>query len=389
MCLVFVPLCFVLQFFHYVGSLMSVGNKRGITADDIWSLKQESEAEKLLHEYDGCYAALGEGATMWKTFLRIHRRKWFLSAFFMLGYVIFNLASPIIFRYFLVSLKTDSYEGIYYAVGIFVCTLLATLFQNQSLHHVFGIGQRMRAMAISLVYRRALALNAASMNGLSTGSIVNLMSNDSQRFFDLLPMVNLIWAAPIQIIISTYFLFDLLGYAALTGVGTLLLVVPIQRKIAQRMELLRKEHMPITDARVNLCSEVLQGMRVVKFFSWEMAFFDKLQEFRKAELKVVWNELKFFCYFIFFMIVAPGAATVVTFVSYHLLGHEITPEIAFPVLRYFFFECMLVFCCFGSCCCVAALGTAVVDTADGAAAAVVDVCLGGVCAVCSMCSDFL
>lgn len=40
------------------------------------------------------------------------------------------------------------------------------------------------------------------------GEIVNLMSVDAQRFMDLAPFLNLVWSAPLQIILAIYFLWQ-------------------------------------------------------------------------------------------------------------------------------------------------------------------------------------
>lgn len=131
-------------------------------------------------------------------------------------------------------------------------------------------GIRLRALVISLVYRHSLKLNAAARTGVrcvvvvvpgacstmqwflvsrsaqglgmslkwylrvldgkpplgsvtliktyvhwscacSNGQIVTLLANDSQKFYELMPLANLVWAAPLQIGIATYFLILFLG----------------------------------------------------------------------------------------------------------------------------------------------------------------------------------
>lgn len=40
------------------------------------------------------------------------------------------------------------------------------------------------------------------------GEIVNLMSVDAQRFMDVFPFLNLLWATPLQVILAIYFLWQ-------------------------------------------------------------------------------------------------------------------------------------------------------------------------------------
>ena len=43
------------------------------------------------------------------------------------------------------------------------------------------------------------------------GEIVNLMSVDAQRFMDLTTYLNMLFTAPVTIILALYFLWDVLG----------------------------------------------------------------------------------------------------------------------------------------------------------------------------------
>lgn len=44
---------------------------------------------------------------------------------------------------------------------------------------------------------------------LSTvGEVVNLMSVDAQRFMDLTTFLNMLWSAPVQIVLALYFLWQ-------------------------------------------------------------------------------------------------------------------------------------------------------------------------------------
>ena len=115
------------------------------------------------------------------------------------------------------------------------------------------------------------------------------MSNDSQKVFDLLPQIHLLWSAPMQILISSYLLYLALGVrwssqmiffstfqgkyihiydSAFAGVFVLISLVPINMFIAKLYGAVRNKHLPILDERVKLCSESLQSIRAIKFYNW-------------------------------------------------------------------------------------------------------------------------
>lgn len=69
--------------------------------------------------------------------------------------------------------------------------------------------------------------------------MVNLMSVDAQRLMDLTTYVNVLWSSPLTILISLYFLYDVMGPSTLAGVGVLVLLTPINlivSRIARKLQ---------------------------------------------------------------------------------------------------------------------------------------------------------
>jgi ATP-binding cassette subfamily C (CFTR/MRP) protein 1 len=143
------------------------------------------------------------------------------------------------------------------------------------------------------------------------------MSNDAQKFFEFCPMVHIVWAAPLQIACASYFLILYLGTSAAAGICAIMMVVPLNVLLAKVQVKWRRAHMPFTDERVKICSEVsiincalwpaisaftftgcracpwqvLQGIRAIKYYSWESAFIRKIMDTRQAEMRYVLKEL--------------------------------------------------------------------------------------------------
>jgi ABC-type multidrug transport system fused ATPase/permease subunit len=97
-------------------------------------------------------------------------------------------------------------------------------------------------------------------------------------------MIQLLFVAPVQFGVAFALLIVTLGPSALAGFAVLLVFGPFQTVVMRKMANLRKAIMPITDKRVKLAQEVLQGIRVVKFFAWEESFLSKLADLRALEL---------------------------------------------------------------------------------------------------------
>ncbi len=64
-------------------------------------------------------------------------------------------------------------------------------------------------------------------------------------------------------------LYRLLGVSAFLGLATMLLMAPSNGVIAKQLIGLQKEMMRLKDSRTKVMNEILNGMRVIKFFAWE------------------------------------------------------------------------------------------------------------------------
>lgn len=73
----------------------------------------------------------------------------------------------------------------------------------------WGVLERLMGPApYPAVHPQALVITNSAKRESSVGEIVNLMSVDAQRFMDLAPFLNLMWSAPLQIILAIYFLWQ-------------------------------------------------------------------------------------------------------------------------------------------------------------------------------------
>uniref|UniRef100_A0A8C2SF61 Multidrug resistance-associated protein 1 n=1 Tax=Capra hircus TaxID=9925 RepID=A0A8C2SF61_CAPHI len=152
--------------------------------------------------------------------------------------------------------KAPEWQGYFYTALLFISACLQTLVLHQYFHICFVSGMRIKTAVIGAVYRKALVITNAARKSSTVGEIVNLMSVDAQRFMDLATYINMIWSAPLQVILALYLLW---------------LVA----------------HMKSKDNRIKLMNEILNGIKVLKLYAWELAFKDKVLAIRQEELKVL------------------------------------------------------------------------------------------------------
>jgi ATP-binding cassette, subfamily C (CFTR/MRP), member 1 len=223
--------------------------------------------------------------------------------------------TPFVLRY-LVQFATDAYnagpgpraphiwKGLALVFGISLMQLLQSLANSQFNYRGMIVGGQCRAALIAVIFGKSLRISGRAkaggddiekgpprediddhdVKGWSNGKVTNLMAMDTNRIDLCLGFIHFIWTAPVLILTILVLLLVNLTYSALAGFIFLLIGAPILAKVVQRMFAQRDQINRITDQRVSLTQEILQGVRFVKYFSWEDSFLKRLGDIRKREI---------------------------------------------------------------------------------------------------------
>lgn len=115
-----------------------------------------------------------------------------------------------------------------YASGIVVLGALYALSLNHIYHLSFHTGMKARVSVCSLIYRKALRLSQTSLGEASPGKMVNLLSNDVNRFDWASFFMNVLWTAPLLAFIVGWIMWIEVGFVGVIGILVIFSIVPIQ-----------------------------------------------------------------------------------------------------------------------------------------------------------------
>ena len=116
---------------------------------------------------------------------------------------------------------------------------------------------------------------------------MNLMSVDSQRIIDFFLVANMVWSAPLQIIIALVFLWQQLGIASLAGLLFMTFLIPFNGYMTNKVRKYQLIMMRVKDQRVKLMNEILNGIKVLKLYAWETSFVKQILSLRSKEVKAL------------------------------------------------------------------------------------------------------
>ncbi|KAI8633413.1 ABC transporter [Xylariaceae sp. FL1651] len=123
----------------------------------------------------------------------------------------------------------------------------------------------------------------------ATGRLANLMSADVDAISWGRDFIMVMFGVPCGVIFALIGLYQLLDWPALVGTVALLALTPLPILISRKMIGLQREMKQIQDSRISAISEYLASIRAIKYFAWEDAIIEKVEEIRGGEQKKIWS----------------------------------------------------------------------------------------------------
>ncbi|XP_074915087.1 multidrug resistance-associated protein 1 isoform X6 [Buteo buteo] len=239
--------------FWWITGLMIQGYRRPLEAKDLWSLNKEDKSEEIVpslarnwakewaktkrqplnmlylpkkqqksSDSNGDVTEEAEAliikpsqksseASLFKVLYKTFGPYFLMSFLFKAAHDLLMFAGPEILKLlinFVNNKAAPNWQGYFYTVLLFVCACLQTLILHQYFHICFVTGMRLKTAIVGVIYRKALVITNSARKTSTVGEIVNLMSVDAQRFMDLATYINMIWSAPLQVILALYLLWQ-------------------------------------------------------------------------------------------------------------------------------------------------------------------------------------
>eukprot|EP00123_Amoebidium_parasiticum_P018837 comp24299_c0_seq1/m.45570 comp24299_c0_seq1/g.45570 ORF comp24299_c0_seq1/g.45570 comp24299_c0_seq1/m.45570 type:complete len:1564 (-) comp24299_c0_seq1:469-5160(-) len=330
--------------FGYITYMLRQVYKKGLQYEDIWQLLPKERTAVISEYFTNRYLGLHEELRKHPNLLwKLIRMEWVLILltliFSALGSLC-QLTGPIILKevvgYFQGTSHLSPWMLGFYTSGLFFSPVLASFFFHWGMLCGVRAGMRWRSVLVSVIYQKALRLSTASRQQSTVGQMTNLLSVDAERIRDFAYDMQEIFVCPMSIGVAIAMLFHVIGSASLAGIAVMVATMPINGAMAAIFGTTQMKFMEQSDKRVGIMSEILKGMRVIKFFAWEASFVSKVTAIREEELRqgmryAIANSIQYFMW-----LATPIMVTVATFFWYsQVQGHELDAVKVFATLATF------------------------------------------------------
>lgn len=136
----------------------------------------------------------------------------------------------------------------------------------------------------------------------------------------------------IELIVCTGLLWDMLSWPCFLGLAVMLLMVPFQGMISRWFGQVRRSTVQWRDARVQLMTDLIQGMAVVKYNAWRAPFIRAVGQLRDKEMKALFRAGGLDAFNMATFTIFPLLISLVVFGTCHLLGRDLDAATVFSSL---------------------------------------------------------
>ncbi|XP_041788072.1 ATP-binding cassette sub-family C member 4-like [Anopheles merus] len=269
--------------------------------------------------------------TLWKEWVTLS-----VLAFF--AEVVLRLLQPIflgrMLLYFREGSNVTREDALYYACCMVAVRAIIVLCDNQ-----YGIisvltGVKAKIAVCSVVYRKSLRLARNALGDTSPGKMVNLMSNDVNRFDIASYLVCFMWTSPLVMLLASVLLWYEIGWSGVAGLVAIVIITPIQSYTGTLTSRYRLRTALKTDERIRLMDEIIAGIAVIKLYAWERPFAKLISQARRNEMREVLRSGYLRALYMSFQLFTTRAAILGVMLAFIALDEDITAAKVFVAASY-------------------------------------------------------
>ncbi|KAL7747342.1 Transporter of the ATP-binding cassette (ABC) [Sorochytrium milnesiophthora] len=354
--------------FSWMSPLLALGFKRPLEPADLWQLSPFDDSRRSQAAFVKASPAkvttVTSGKLAWRLFVSLKSAA-AVQFFATVVKAITDFAGPFFLNRILNYVQEDAtpqgtaqqwVRPISYVVGLFLFTSLGSFAMAQGDYAGRRVAIGVRSALFTAIYDKTLsrkkvppppAAEGASKEGDTDDNdgdkdethvpdVNVLISNDISTITNLMAYLQFLVIAPIYAVLCMIALYFVLSYASLAGVALLVLVIPIQSFTASWVEAAFTRVSEAADRRVAKTTELLQGVRAVKYFAWERKAWDMVQNLRKIELDYFAKAMRLVAAVEAGQFAIPVLVTLVTFVTYvKVMGNDLDATTVFTAVSLF------------------------------------------------------
>ncbi|XP_071734179.1 LOW QUALITY PROTEIN: ABC transporter C family member 13-like [Rutidosis leptorrhynchoides] len=242
-----------------------------------------------------------------------------------------GFAGPLLLNMLIKYLQEGSgnFDGYFLAISIGLTSILKSFLDTQYTFRLSKLKLKLRSGLVTIIFWKCLHVSLAERSKFSEGEIQTFMSVDADRTVNMCNSLHDMWSLPLQIGIALYLLYTQVQFAFVAGITITVLLIPVNKWIAELIASATKIMMEQKDERVRRTGELLTYIRTLKMYGWELLFSDWLMKTRSLEVKYLSTRKYLDAWCVFFWATTPTLFSLFTFGLYVMMGNQLDAATVF------------------------------------------------------------
>ncbi|KAE9539937.1 hypothetical protein AGLY_005189 [Aphis glycines] len=288
----------------WILNLLKIGRLRDLNETDLYTTLDDQKSSTLGDKLEKIWrselanaSSMNRNPNLLRALIRMFGAKFILYGLLLcIMEIIFNMSQPILIGELLAYFNHDNSKNIdikyaYLYSSVLICSMLmTTILTFFTYEEMINEIMKVKAACCSLIFRKTLCLSHKTFGETAVGQVINLISNDVNRF-DCAKNLHYLWIGPLQIIVGIYFLWQDTGVSLLVGVATFFFFIPLQGCMGKIISKYRLQTAKKTDERIRLMNEIISGIQVIKMYTWEKPFGNLIKYTRHMSQPILIGEL--------------------------------------------------------------------------------------------------
>uniref|UniRef100_A0A2C9JNJ0 Uncharacterized protein n=1 Tax=Biomphalaria glabrata TaxID=6526 RepID=A0A2C9JNJ0_BIOGL len=281
--------------FWWMNALFKLGFKNHLSSLNICDVSKEDESSLMQSKLERYWKdevqkyTEGGKASLFRAVLWAFKWQWILPGILVFMSEAIKLIQPYLIGLLVAYFNDDAdsvNESTAYGIGaaLGVSAFLQICLNPTYFFIMQHVALRMKVAVGAMIYRKVLSLSTEAFHYTSSGQIVNHLSTDIEKFNSSIDLLHYIWLSPMSIILVMYLMYSQIGVTCFWGLAVVAVIVPAQAGLSSIFGKLRQKIGACSDKRIQLMSDVIMAIRVIKMHCWEKPFHNLITKQRRQEI---------------------------------------------------------------------------------------------------------
>lgn len=324
-------------FFWWIIPIMNVGYKRTIVEQDMFKLTEDLQVQTMSTRFETHLAKLMAAAKAKHILIKAKKRsalaetepnsqddvmdpekdlddfaapkyvvahallktfafQYGLACFFLVLSGCASVLTPLLTRRLInyvenkaLNIPENTGSGIGLAIGSALLVLTIGILFNHSFQYSMLTGAQVKAVLTKAILDKSFRLSGKARLQYPTSRITSIMGTDLARIDLALGFQPFIITFPITMAVSIGILCLNIGAPAMVGIGLAFVFLFLTMLFTGKLFQFRRLANSFTDKRVTYVKEVLNNLKMIKFYTWEHPYFDLIKGCRDKEMLIVYT----------------------------------------------------------------------------------------------------